>query len=205
MLLKRVMKVKKNKLKTKAKDLIKFSKKMNEEKIAKIIDLDKKAHIAVCLKEEVIENRFSEQLTINDDFYEYIEKNAKIVPFQYPIVLDINNCQSQIAGEEIKTIIINHYLLNLLEKRKELKRNKLISIFLFVIGIILYSFYFVYEYFHPEQMLFNEIFSISATFCIWETVDYALIMRGEIRNAFLFNVRMVESTINIINQDETKE
>ncbi len=190
----------KKELRTKTNELKKLANNLKKEKISQVINDTNEAEIVIYLNESDIYDDYSDpnEPMLKDDFFKVLEQKCEFIPYKYPLKIKIINNSGLTFSKDIKEMIYNHYLIMISKKQLELKKNSVIALALLIIGIVLYIIYFFFQFAYPNQLLFNEIFSIAATFCIWETVDYWLIMRSGLRNEFLFLVRLALAKVEML-------
>ena len=90
---------------------------------------------------------------------------------------------------------------DLLEIKEKTRNCKVIAGVLLGFGIIFLSIYFVLQI-TSENEIFDEIISIIGSFCIWETIDYFIIRRGELRRDYYRFLRLANAEVKIINKNK---
>jgi len=152
----------------------------------KYVDKDGNAIIDVYVNKDNLFNSLSNPNNpeISDDVFSFIEDQANLIPIEYPLYLNVHT-EDDLDPNYIEEKIREHYYKQLIDKEDDLKRNRVISVSLFALGIILLSMYFALSLIPNLNVLFPEILSIAGSFSIWEAVDYALINRSAIKIEYM--------------------
>lgn len=166
----------------------------------KFLDKDGNAVINVYVSKENLFSSFSKpgEPELSNDFFEYIEEQANFIPVEYPISVVVHT-EEDVDASYIEKKFREHYYIQLIDKEDDLKRNKITSILLFSLGLILLSVYFTLTLVPNVNILFNEVFSIAGSFSIWEAVDYFLINRNAIKIQYYNIAQLSLSKISISN------
>lgn len=117
---------------------------------------------------------------INGEIVDYIESQAYFIPTEYPLNIRLHGVKEE-EREKFTKKIKEHYWIRLADTKDDLRRNGIISLVLLLVGIALYLAYFLVLIAFENQPIFNEILSVSATFSVWEAVDYFMINRSALR------------------------
>lgn len=118
---------------------------------------------------------------INKDIYQYIDDQIYFIPSEYDVIVNFANGNFPIDEQEkIKKAIEEHYNLQVYDKIDDIKRNRLLGIFLLIFGIGALAIYFFMNLWY-NNLIMLEIISIVGTFSIWEAVDCWLIQGHERR------------------------
>lgn len=126
------------------------------------------------------------QRELNGDIYAFIDGKLYTIPTHYPIRICFRGPLPDPATQaEIRSILQEHYLFALRDKRLDLRINRLKSIVLGAIGMTLLMLYFALEL-SDLQPLFMEFLSIAGSFAIWEAVDFWLLERRSLDLEYLF-------------------
>lgn len=152
----------------------------------KYLDENGVAHINVYVTKETIYNPLTnpENPDISDDIINYIDKESYFIPTDYPIEIDVHS-EDELDEKHIENKLKEHYWKELADKDDDLKNNRIIYILLFIVGALFLSLFFVLKNNASTKDLFVEIFSIAATFLIWEAVDYSMIVRNALKIQYL--------------------
>lgn len=133
---------------------------------------------------------------IHSDIYDYMDQEIKRIPVGYPI--NVNIYLNDDINLEIDKKIYQHYWEELAMVKSRLRKTRFISILLFSLGIIFYMIYFTFIYLIEHKLIFKEIISITATFLIWESVDYFLLQGLETQINYLQISRLALAKFNIV-------
>lgn len=120
------------------------------------------------------------QVTLNQDIYDYIDRKAYYIPISYPIIIQFVNVDlNDKEQNQIIRLIKEHYTLILNDKSIDLHFNFITILSLFTLGIILLIIYFTMNIAEVGEII-SEVLSIAASFSLWEAVDYFLLERKDI-------------------------
>ena len=133
---------------------------------------------------------------INEDIYNYIDKQIYFVPSEYDITInfigkDLSNDEQQL----IKKALQDHYNLQVYDKLDDIRRNRILGIFLLIFGSLALALYF-FMTLSNNNLIILEIVSIVGTF--WEAVNCWLIQGFERRQDLHNSLQMalVKVTFN---------
>jgi len=173
------------------------SKELRKYAIEKYVNKDGIAQIKIYLKNEELYDSFSNPLDpeLNPAIFDYIEQEAYYIPVEYPLEIIVVSEDKNMDIQRIENLIKKHYWKRLADLDDDLHKNKYISLSLLVLGIILYALYFTFEVALPDKTLFNEIFSVAATFLVWEAVDYWVLQRGQIKIDYLNTSQLASAKV----------
>lgn len=165
----------------------------------KYIDENDVANIDVYMNEKSVFNYFSNpnDPEISNELIDYIESQAHYIPVTYPINIRIHS-EKELDQELISRKLKEHYWKQLADQDDDLKNNGIISLILFLTGAVLLSLYFIFQFVEGINLVFNEIFSIAATFLIWESVDYYFLNRNAIKIRRLDTTQLAMADVEII-------
>lgn len=165
----------------------------------KYIDENDVANIDVYMNEKSVFNDFSNpnDPEISNELIDYIESQAHYIPVTYPINIRIHS-EKELDQELISRKLKEHYWKQLADQDDDLKNNGIISLILFLTGAVLLSLYFIFQFVEGINLVFNEIFSIAATFLIWESVDYYFLNRNAIKIRRLDTTQLAMADVEII-------
>lgn len=140
------------------------------------------------------------QVTLNQDIYDFIDRKAYNIPIRYPIIIQFVNVElKEKEQNQIISLIKEHYSLILNDKRIDLHFNFITILSLFTLGIILLIIYFTINIAEVGEIL-SEVLSIAASFALWEAVDYFLLERKEISKERLNAGQLTISEIRFITK-----
>lgn len=141
---------------------------------------------------------YGKQLELNPEIFTYLDDKVYFIPIERPIKLRISGV-SEPDRQVVSRLIKEHYNLKLNDKKADLKENSVKSLSLFVIGALLLALYFVLGN-YSVNLVWYEIFSIVATFIIWESADFFILERRSIRVAYYDTAQMVFADIVFIDE-----
>lgn len=140
------------------------------------------------------------QVTLNQDIYDFIDRKAYYIPIRYPIIIQFVNVDlNEEEQNQIIRLIKEHYTLILNDKRIDLHFNFITILSLFTLGIILLIIYFTINIAEVGEII-SEVLSIAASFALWEAVDYFLLERKDISKERLNAGQLSISEIHFITQ-----
>lgn len=140
---------------------------------------------------------------LNSEIYNYIDEQVYFVPSEYDI--KVNFTGKQIPTEEqiqISESLHDHYNLQVYDKLDDIRRNRLLGIFLLAFGALALALYFFLRL-SNNNLLVLEIISIVGTFSVWESVDCWLI-NGHERKIELNNALQMALTKVLFNGCEVE-
>ena len=123
-----------------------------------------------------------DQVDLENDVYDFIEKKTAMLNNDVPINLHILGCEFTPHEQGvIRHILKEHYAIELYKVQKEFKRlrNKIIGLFIF--GLICFFLYTVL-YFQENFNYLGEVFGFLFSFSLWEAMDRLIYSLSEIRN-----------------------
>lgn len=140
------------------------------------------------------------QVTLNQDIYDFIDRKAYYIPIRYPIIIQFVNVDlNEKEQNQIIRLIKEHYTLILNDKHIDLHFNFITILSLFTLGIILLIIYFTMNIAEVGEII-SEVLSIAASFALWEAVDYFLLERKDISKERLNAGQLCISEIRFITQ-----
>ena len=140
------------------------------------------------------------QVTLNQDIYDFIDRKAYYIPIRYPIIIQFVNVDlNEKEQNQIIRLIKEHYTLILNDKRIDLHFNFITILSLFTLGIILLIIYFTMNIAEVGEII-SEVLSIAASFALWEAVDYFLLERKDISKERLNAGQLCISEIRFITK-----
>lgn len=163
------------------------AKELRKYAIEKYVNKDGIAQIKIYLNNDELYDSFSNPLDpeLNPAIFDYIDKEAYYIPVEYPLEIIVVSEDKNMDIKRVEELIKKHYWKRLADLDDDLHKNKYISLSLLLFGIVLYALYFTFEVALPSRALFNEIFSVAATFLVWEAVDYWVLQRGQTKINYL--------------------
>lgn len=178
-------------------------KSLNEFAKEKYVDENGVAHIHVYVDKNTIYNPLTNPSSpdISDDIIDYIDSESHFIPAEYPMEIDIHS-NDDLDEKYVESKLKQHYWKQLADKYDDLKNNRIIAATLFVVGLLMLGLYFVLESIPAAEEFFNEIFSIIASFLLWEAIDYALINGNALKIEYL-NVAQL-ALVNVIIKNKEK-
>lgn len=123
-----------------------------------------------------------EQIDLESDVYDYIEKKSSMLGNDVQIKLNITGCEFT-AREQgiIKHVLKEHYAIELYKIQKEYMKSKEKLIALFSIGIASFLIYTLLFFFANNEF-FTEVFGFLFSFAIWEALDFYIYGFSEIKS-----------------------
>ena len=158
---------------------------------------------------EINEDNLYEEYSLDNDkklansLFEYIENEAYYIPFEFELQIAFHS-NFDIDEEILINKFKDHYSKKMIDKRDDLKTNRFISSSLFAVGVLFLIIYFIISYNPDANILFSEVFSIIASFAVWESVDYFIISRNELKIEFLNIIQLANANVKVIKKDVTK-
>lgn len=141
-----------------------------------------------------------EQVTLNQEIYDFIDRKAYYIPIRYPIIIQFENVElNEKEQNQVKRLMKEHYTVILNDKRIDLKYNFITILSLFTLGLILLIIYFTINTAKVGDVL-SEVLSIAASFALWEAVDYFLLERTDISKERLNAGQLAISEIRFLNK-----
>ncbi len=121
------------------------------------------------------------QQALNHDIFSFIDEKVYPIPLRFSLVLNFcHGAVTEVQQEAVRTAVREHYALQLLDKRLDLRLNTIKILGLSCTGVLLLTLYFAVQLWRA-QPLFAEILSIAGTFSLWEAVDLSLLERRELK------------------------
>lgn len=143
-----------------------------------------------------------DNMVLNPDVMEYIERIVYYIPYQYSVVLEFVNLD--LTEEEkihISELLLHHFGMRAHDKKVDLRFNMHKAMILFIFGFIfLYISYLLSS--HAEFKFINDVISIAGTFSIWELVNTLWLERTGIRIASLNAGQLATATIDFKKENQ---
>jgi len=140
---------------------------------------------------------------LSEEIFEYIEKESYFIPVDYPLRVIIHSSMD-LDNAKIEEKLKEYYWKQLADKDDDLKKNSVVSIILFAIGLVLLSAFFILQSIPEVTDLFNEVFSIIGSFAIWESADCFLLNRSRLRIEYLNTAQLALLKLQINDQEKDK-
>lgn len=140
---------------------------------------------------------------ISDELGDFILKHRTILLWKDGVSIHLISNNISDDKKEIYPDAIRSYFEQLLVsgKRRQ-KRNYVLSIILFLIGVIIFSLLFILDYLIGDSLgMWSEVIDVIAWVFIWEAVDISIIERLENTSNVIIAKNLVNSKIVFINED----
>ncbi len=145
-------------------------------------DNDADIYLKVTEKDEVIDKRTSgNQIELNDDVYDYLEKKSSMLDNDIPINLHIIGYEfTQKEQGVIKHLVKEHYSIELYKVQREYKKTRNKAINLLIIGAVCLLTY-LYLVLVAESNVMSEIFVFLFTFSLWEALHSIIYILSDVK------------------------
>jgi hypothetical protein len=141
-----------------------------------------------------------DQRSVNSEIFDYLGRKAFSIPVEYPIRINVKGSKlPEMEKDRIKSMVREHYTLDLWEQKINARKNWYTTIGLAVLGAVLLVIAFGMDRAVYGDVL-SEMLMIVATFTFWEAADYFLLVRSEIQIQRLYAGQM--ATADIIFEEE---
>lgn len=140
---------------------------------------------------------------ISDELGDFILKHRTILLWKDGVSIHLISNNISDDKKEIYPDAIRSYFEQLLisGKRRQ-KRNYVLSIILFLIGVFIFSLLFILDYLIGDSLgMWSEVIDVIAWVFIWEAVDISIIERLENTSNVIIAKNLVNSKIVFINED----
>ena len=140
---------------------------------------------------------------ISDELGDFILKHRTILLWKDGVSIHLISNNISDDKKEIYPDAIRSYFEQLLisGKRRQ-KRNYVLSIILFLIGVLIFSLLFILDYLIGDSLgMWSEVIDVIAWVFIWESVDISIIERLENTSNVIIAKNLVNSRIVFINED----
>jgi hypothetical protein len=173
---------------------------------------DGKAHITVDLRRGFpVFAPYSSKKDLSPEIFTYVEGVAKYLKVSQEVAVDflILPEQSDIA-ENVKNEFYGNYRFELDEKREEVHKIKLQSLYLMIIGVFLLIVCSAFGYFgitnnDGVMNIVSQIVSIASWVFIWAAVEKFYFDRTETNKEALRSAQLADASLNFIVQPLEKE
>ncbi len=140
---------------------------------------------------------------ISDELGDSILKHRTILLWKDGVSIHLISNNISDDKKEIYPDAIRSYFEQLLisGKRRQ-KRNYVLSIILFLIGVLIFSLLFILDFLIGDSLgMWSEVIDVIAWVFIWEAVDISIIERLENTSNVIIAENLVNSKIVFINED----
>ena len=152
-------------------------------------------NINIDKEEDILSSFNTDKPIISSSLAEFI--NNQLRPMVIKNGIHINfNCSEVVKSEEdkYKEAIRNYYNHDLIDKNREISRNKIISIVMGIVGTIILTLSIVFSFFE-NLVIFASIIDIIAWVFLWEAVDLYVLQRPKIEMEELRDYEMANALI----------
>lgn len=127
---------------------------------------------------------------LKQEFFDIIRKKASIIPFDYPLVLEIHN-KTFTSSEKIliRKLIKNYFTLEKINIETELKARKRKYNFFLVLGILSFLSYMALKKF-DNIIAVKEMLSFFSSFSIWEWAELILFEQDNLKEQVILNTHL---------------
>lgn len=179
---------------------------MNQNRLNKIaqklnVELDDENRAILKLKIRVKSNFLSpyyfDKPLISGEVADYLLNNKRILVWKNGITIKIISNEITKEEEKLYSRAIKEYFKDAqINGKRHQKFNYVISIIMFVIGILVFSLMFILDASFPNKLgLWKEVIDVIAWVFIWEAVDVAVIEKLEKSNETKIAKNITESKI----------
>lgn len=140
------------------------------------------------------------QEIISSDMADFVNNLVKSVPSDKEIVLDIScsKCSPE-KQKRYKKAIVNYYVNEFADKDLKIKNNSIISLLLFMIGVIGFIGLYLLKTF-DAYWLIQDIVEVASWVFLWETVDVFFLNRGILKWKQKRYLKIIFAEIKITEQ-----
>lgn len=132
---------------------------------------------------------------VNSDIYEYINKyTSSFKPNEKYILRIHSNCIDDVEKDIYSKAIKNYYIAKYLNNNVNLKRNRIISLILGIIGGLILGLVIFLEY-NQKSEFWMRIFDIVSWVFIWEAVDILFFKCNELKIEKLRTLNFIDMKI----------
>lgn len=179
---------------------------MKQERIEKIakklkINLDDENRAILNLKitddSNFLSPYYYDKPIISNDVASFINLNKAILLWKYGLTINIiSNVIDKDEEETYKNAIKHYYETDLIHNKRTMKRNYILALIMFIIGILVFSLMFILDHFFANSLgLWKEVIDVVAWVFIWESVDIAFIEKIENSNQIKISNNIINSKI----------
>ncbi len=174
----------------------------NESLKTKFFDEEGNLVIDLLLNKDNVYNTFSseKQESLNPEIFEYISRSIEYTSYKRIVLNIITEIKNKKDRAEIVNLIQRHYYVNLIKARKKYKKEFRKAMTLLCLGAIILG---VYLYLTISDNAFlSEITSIIGSFAIWESLDFFLLSRNDVKEEYRAAIDLLSA--KIVFEDEKK-
>ncbi|MGN0804518.1 MAG: hypothetical protein ACI4MS_03955 [Candidatus Coproplasma sp.] len=122
---------------------------------------------------------YSDKRDLDSGMLEYIEDTAYYIPIDRPLTVNIS-CVPQEERENVKRVYKKYFELKFNDKCLDLKICYVKAIVLLVLGFLFFGGAILFSHFDLLWGM-NEIFTVASSFTMWESIDFFLLERANIK------------------------
>lgn len=168
-----------------------------------IRDENGKAHIYCNMRNgQEIFDPYSFNKFISTDVFDYIEKSTYYLRPSIPIVIEAD-VASDFSIEDEKAFrrhFVYYYNMDFEDKKRSIRRNRIISFLLLAVGIVLLAVYIIVANLWKDNV-FNELISIFSWVFVWEATDRFCFHSTELK-VECFNAGQLAIAELVFNRDK---
>lgn len=139
---------------------------------------------------------YSDKKDLDTDLLDYIERTAYSVPIDRPLTVSFLSVPEE-ERENVSATYKKYFELKFNDKCLDLKICYFKAIILLVLGFIFFGFALAFSRFNILWGL-NEICTVAASFTMWESVDFFLLERSNIKAEKLDSAQLLLAKIEFI-------
>jgi hypothetical protein len=171
---------------------------------------DGRAHVSVDLRRGYpIFEPYSSGHDLSNEIFSYVESVIKYTKVYSPVTVDFLVTPDQVPLENsIKTEFLGNYRFDYDEKREEVRRLRIKSVWLFIIGVFFLIGSMVLSVFGNQQndlaiffTVSGQVVSIVSWVFIWAAVEDEFFDRGEMNRQALRKAQLAISEINFVVEE----
>ena len=145
---------------------------------------------------------YGRQRDLNSAIYELIDEKLYTIPLKYRIRLCFHGqLPDEKVQQEVRSVIQEHYMYALRDKKEDLRINQIKAIALAIFGAALLAIYFALEI-AVSNPVFMEFLSIAGTVSAWEAVETWFLERKSVKLEYLAAGQAVLSEIVFAGEGE---
>lgn len=155
--------------------------------------------IKLDLKNETIYKPYSNKTLLSNEIYDFIDESYDILrqldkPIKFQIEFD--EAMDDNEKNKILNLIRIHYAVATMETKNKIKRTRILSEILLLIGAIFLSLYIIFEHFNLNYIL-CEIINIFGWVFIWEACHNFFLTNSANRLELVKNIKLYDAICNI--------
>jgi len=183
--------------------------KVKFENYKKVNDLkvnDDEAYIVLkinSLNDIITPYSMPEHTELKQGFFDIIRKKASIIPFDYPLVLEIHN-QTFTSSEKIliRKLVKNYFTLEKINYETELKARRRKYNFFLIFGLLSFIAYILLRNF-SDIIALKEMLSFFSSFSIWEWAELILFEQDNLKEQLILNTHLSKIRV-VFDKDVVK-